>query len=292
MKNGPSSNAAPLAGPQQRRPSQYEDEFDSDMITDEAKPLPDRLLLFAEPGWGKSSFAAQADDPLFVMTKGEDGVLTLVKHRQITPVRHFPKPAATWRDLLRAIQGLLVKNVTPGHFVLDTLNGAEKLCQEHICQTIYGGDWGEKGFLAFQRGYDMAAKEWPKLLEALDQLRTRGAGIICLCHAKVVQINNPSGVNYVSYAPDLHAKTWEVTRGWPDLTLRGATEIHVDPDDSKAKIKRGKATGGSHRVLYCQLDAVHQSKNRHGLPEEIDCGDSAVEAWANFQAALNPTAEE
>jgi hypothetical protein len=58
---------------------------------------------------------------------------------------------------------------------------------------------------------------------------------------------------------------------------------HVDARKGDAK---GKAKGGSRRVLYTTRTAAFDAKNRHGLPEQIDGGHSAAEAWANFAGAL------
>jgi len=77
------------------------------------------------------------------------------------------------------------------------------------------------------------------------------------------------------------------------MTLFGNFETSVDktnPSKTDAQTK-GKAVGGQHRVLLTTHHAAYDAKNRHGLPEEIDCGDSAAEAWKNFRAALTPPAK-
>jgi len=38
--------------------------------------------------------------------------------------------------------------------------------------------------------------------------------------------------------------------------------------------------------MYCERRAAWDAKNRFGLPEDIDMGSSAEEAFQNFKAAM------
>lgn len=227
------------------------------------------------------------------MTKNETGLLTLIQSRQLapTPWIRFPRSggtcseeAETWTEALSAIKSLLTGDYDFSTLCLDTLNGLERLCHEHVCATSYDGDWGEKGFLGFQRGYDTSLNEWRKLLNLLDQLRDKkGIGTIALCHTQVKTQANPLGPDFDRYVPNMHKKTWDLTHGWSDMCLFGRFEVEVVTERSKAK---GKGKGGSARVLYTTYTACWDAKNRHGLPEEIVMGEDAKSSWDTFVAAL------
>jgi hypothetical protein len=134
-------------------------------------------------------------------------------------------------------------------------------------------------------GYDVAVADWRKLLNALDELRTkRHMSILALAHTKISTFKNPEGSDYDRYTVDLHHKTWSLTHKWSDLVLFANFVAHVD---AKKHDSKGKAKGGSRRVFFTARTAAYDAKNRHGLPEQIDCGHSAAEAWANFSAALH-----
>jgi hypothetical protein len=200
-------------------------------------------------------------------------------------VRHFPRCAQTWPDLLRAVAGLLKQ--PPPTFVLDTLNGAETLCHSHVCQTVFGGDWGDKGFGGYQQGYRLhSPPEWERLLNALDMLREAGSRIICLAHAARKTVKNPLGPDFDASLPALHEETWKVTARRFDVILFGSYEQAVTKSSPKAP--KGKAEGGNRRLIYAQPAAAYEAGGRYPLPHDIDCGEHAAEAWQNFTTALHP----
>src|SRR5215831_12187369 len=102
-------------------------------ITVDAKPTPKRYGLHAKPGWGKTSFAAQAPKPVFLQTKGETGLETLIESRQLPPTAHLPE-ILNWGDLLSAVKFLRTEPHEFKTLVIDTMPGAERLCYEFVCE--------------------------------------------------------------------------------------------------------------------------------------------------------------
>ena len=261
-----------------------------------AKTRPSHVLVHAVQGWGKTSLAAMAPAPVFLMTKNETGLITLIQNGQLppTPWMRFPRTpetfseeAASWNEALDALKALLTENHQFKTLCLDTLNGLERLCHEHVCLNSYSGDWSEKGFLGFQRGYETSLQEWRKLLNLLDQLRNeRGMGTFALCHTQVKTQANPLGPDYDRFTPTMHKKTWDLTHGWCDMCLFGRFEVEVLDEKSKPKGK-----GGGHRVLYTTYTACWDAKNRHGLPDEVTMGADAHASWENLLAALRGETE-
>jgi hypothetical protein len=245
--------------------------------------LPNRCILHGVEGVGKTSFGACAPRPIVVMTRGETGLLTLIDSGQVPETPHFPE-AASWEDLLAIVEVLTYESHEYRTLVIDALNGSERLCHECVCRRDFEGRWGRDGFTSFMAGYEVALADWRAFLDALDMLRARRRmSILMLAHSKIGTYRNPEGSDYDRYTVDLHAKTWSVTHKWADIVLFANFVAHVDAKKSDAK---GKARGGSRRLIYTTRTASHDAKNRHGLPEVIDAGSSAAEAWANFVAAL------
>ena len=79
---------------------------------------------------------------------------------------------------------------------LDALGGIERLCHEHVCRRDFGGDWGEREFSSYQKGFDVAVADWLDLLSRLDGLRERGITILWLAHAKIQTFKNPLDVDF------------------------------------------------------------------------------------------------
>jgi hypothetical protein len=107
--------------------------------------------------------------------------------------------------------------------------------------------------------------------------------ILTLCHTRAATYKNPEGPDYDRYTPDLHAKTWGLTHKWADFVVFLNFSVHVEAARNQTK---GKGHGGRRRVLYTTRTAAWDAKNRHGLPDEIDSGDSAIDLWNNFATAM------
>lgn len=252
-------------------------------VTTNGNRLPNRYLLHALEGWGKTSFGAMFPKPLFIQTRGETGLETLIDANRLPPTPHLPE-ITNWADLRGAIQMLTREAHTYKTLLIDTINGAERLCHEHVCNREFGGDWGEKGFLSFHKGYGVAASEWRSLLTDLDALRAKREMIVfLLCHTKVKNFKNPEGADYDRYQPDVHETTWSLTHKWTDVVLFGNFFAVTETD---RQTKRSKGVGGKARVLYCERSAAWDAKNRIGLPEELNLGESPQAAYAAFQTAV------
>lgn len=249
-------------------------------ITGKGSGLPNRYVLIAPEKLGKTSFGAQTPSPIFVQTRGETGLETLIDAGQLPEVSHFPE-IKTYHDLAGAIESLTTEEHKFKTLLIDTLNGAAQLCCNAVCDREFGGDWSERGFTGYMRGYEIAQTDWLLFLASLDRLRAeRRMSILTLCHAKIKTFKNPTGPDYDKYQPDMHDKLWGNTHKWADAIL------FMNFDTKIREEKHGKTTVIKSRTLYTEQEAGHVAGNRLGLPETIDMGNSPAEAWANFKTAL------
>jgi hypothetical protein len=256
--------------------------------------LPNRYGFHAGPGFGKTSVLAYSPSPIFVMTKGETGLTTLIDSGQLPPTPYLPE-CETWADLVAAVRFLHDGEHDRKTLVIDTANGAERMMHEHVCQRDFDGDWGERGFSGYMRGYDVAMADWKLFLNSLDELRKdRGMTVFMLIHTRIKTFKNPSGADYDRYVPEMHEKTWTATKGWLDCILFGNFEVVVKQGTKTVDAsKKGKASEVSHRILYTNSDnPIFDAKNRFGLPDEIEMGDNAKEAWTNFATAMKESRKQ
>lgn len=246
--------------------------------------LPNRWVLYACEGWGKTSLAAHFPAVIFLQSKGETGLQTLIDAGQLQPTSHFPDQCESWSDVLSAIDFLQKEEHSFKAIAIDTINGVERLCFDEVCRREFSGNWGEKGFMGFQRGFEVACNDWRLLLSKLDTLReTRRMTVVCMCHMGTKNTKNPSGPDYDRFSADMDKRTWALTHRWADNVLYGNFETFVETDRSGAK--RGKASGQA-RMLYCVHRADYDAKNRLGLPPEIVVGETPDDAWKNFSSAV------
>ena len=257
-------------------------------ITNKAKPSPNRYGCYAPIGFGKSSLFAYSPSPIYLTTRGETGLQKLIETGQLPETPHFPE-LISWLDILAAIKFLRTEEHSYKTMVLDTANGAERLMHEFVAERDFSGDWTDRGFMGYMRGYEVSLADWRMFLNSLDDLqRERNMTIVFLFHSRVKTFKNPAGPDFDRYAPELHEKTWALTRGWLDCILFGNFEVAVRGGSKVVDpMKKGKAADIAPRILYTNSDnPTYDAKNRLGLPDDIELGDSAEEAWQNFATAL------
>jgi hypothetical protein len=250
-------------------------------ISSGGSELPDTVIFHGVEGVGKTSFAANAPGVIFGMSRGETGLLTLIKHGLVPPTPHF-SVFSTWEKLLAGVKWLTEQPHDFKTFAIDTLNGCGLLCLKHVCDTKFRGEWTK--FLAYAKGPDASQPEWIEFLGALEELKEKRAmQVIGLAHTKIKNFNNPLGDNYDRYTPDIHEKLWGLSFKWADVVLFGNFEQSARKE---AEGQKAKGVGGQQRVFHTVRTAAWDAKNRVGLPQTIKMGQTGASAWAAFAAAL------
>lgn len=222
---------------------------------------PPRLKLDAVEGWGKSTIGAYSSSkPLFVMCGNETGFRTLVGAR-LVPNCHSVH-ATTFLVLLDALAQ--AADMDFKSIVLDATGGLERLAHEHVCNRDFKGDWGDTGFLSFQKGPKIAVAEILKVLNALDKIRAQtGAVIWLLGHTKIITVKNPLGPDYDQFIGDTSPDTTAVLNKWCDAIFLGKYQTIVDTSGSGRNKGKGKAIGGTQRVMYVDESDAVKAKNRY-----------------------------
>lgn len=248
------------------------------------KAIAPRLVLNAVEGWGKTSTAVQAAGAAIIMARGETGYATLLNAGRVPSV-----PAVTadsWDNLLGILDGLIAESSGVQTLVLDALGGFERLCHEHVCNRDFQGNWGEKGFGSFNKGFDLSVTDWLGLLNRLDRINEKGVSIWLLSHVGVRSFKNPSGPDFDRYEAACHAKTWGVTHKWADAVLFG--NFRTITDKLKGE-QRQKGIGGTDRVVFTERRDAFDAKNRFGLPEELDIPADPAAAFELITSYITPS---
>ena len=76
---------------------------------------------------------------------------------------------------------------------------------------------------------------------------------------------------------------WGVTHKWADAILFGHTRTTAKKEHGQSK---AKAQGGTERVIRTTRTAAYDAGNRYNLPDEINCGRCAKDAWTAFAEAM------
>jgi hypothetical protein len=243
-----------------------------------APSLAPRIVMFAQEKFGKTSWAAYADKPIIMMSKGETGLLSLIETRRVPATTPYFPECTSWADALECVKSLTCDPHDYHTLVLDTGNGFEDLCAQYVCEQEFGGNWGEHGYAGFGRGDVVSKTVWGAFLEKLDTLRLdRGMSIIILHHAIIKTANNPTGKDYDQWRPACREKLWGHTHKWSDIIMRGGFDMTVSKDD--------KVTAES-RTLFTENSPSSVGGNRYGLPPKITARPGAENLWKAFEAAM------
>lgn len=126
-----------------------------------------KVVIYGPEGIGKSTFAAQFPEPLFIDT--EDST-------KFMDVRRFKRPQS-WAELME--QAKYVRDTLDlcRTLVLDTADWAERLCIRAVCAK-----YNKSGIEQFDfgKGYVYVHEEFGKLLNLLSEITERGMNVVLI----------------------------------------------------------------------------------------------------------------
>ena len=222
-----------------------------------------RVLVYGIEGIGKSTFAAGAPDPIFILT--EDGLGSL-------DVEHFPI-AQSLDNVMDAIGSLYAEDHPYKTVVLDSLDWLEAIIHREMEEKYDAKD------LAYGKGAMIAAHKWREVLDGMNALRNdKKMIVIFLAHNTIKRFDSPEVEPFDRYQPKLQERSSAVVREWADAVMFANYKTIVKKDDVgfNKTVARGISSG--ERMLYTTERPAYMAKNRYSLPDIIPM---TWEAFAN-----------
>ncbi len=214
---------------------------------------PQKVVIYAPEGLGKSSIASQLPNPLFIDL--EQGT------HHLDVARFEPANLTQVEDLLVALAN---KKVEGGYktLVIDTIDWLEELVVKQVCED------GKKNSIedfGYGKGYTHLAEKMSTLLAKLDSVAAAGMDVVLLAHSQVKKFEAPDDAKaYDRYELKLLKTVGPLIKEWCDTLLFANWKTNVkQPDEGRAK-----GLGGKERKLYATHTAAWDAKNRHGLKDE------------------------
>ena len=228
------------------------------VITSGKLHKPQKVVIYGVEGIGKSTFAAQFPDPLFIDTEGSTSHMD---------VKRLPNPTS-WTYLFSELD-YVIQNKPCKTLIIDTIDWAEQLAVQYICQR--DGKTGLENY-GYGTGYVYAREEMGRLLNKLNDVIDVGINVVLTAHAQIRKFEQPDEEgSYDRYELKLGKKTSSQTaplvKEWADMLLFANYKVVSVAVDDKGK--KHKASGGK-RVMYTTHHPCWDAKNRAGLPDECD----------------------
>jgi hypothetical protein len=218
---------------------------------------PPRLLIHGVAGVGKTTFAAEAQRPVFIQT--EDGLGTL-------DAAHFPL-ARTFEEVMEALVALYSEPHDFQTVVIDSVDWLEPLVWGKACRD---NGWNSIEDAGYGKGYIAALSLWRQYLDGLNALRDdRGMTVIQIAHTDIKRFDSPEHDPYDRYVIKLHARAAALLQEHSDLVLFANYRISTVKADVGFNKKVNRALGSGERVIHTAERPAFLAKNRYGLPETL-----------------------
>lgn len=248
-------------------------------ITRGRKARAQKVVIYGPEGIGKSSFASQFPDPVFIDTEGSTDNMDVAR---------MDKPTS-WAMLKNEISFIKANPGACKTLVIDTIDWAEQLAVDYVCAQhqkngIEDFGWG--------KGYTYVQEEIGRLLNSLSELVDNGINVILTAHAQIKKFEQPDELgSYDRYELKLgqksSSKTAPLVKEWADMVLFANYKTIVITTDTGKK----KAQGGE-RVMYTNHRPAWDAKNRHGLPDQLPFTYDSIAHIFNAQPEPQPQPEQ
>lgn len=231
------------------------------------KNRPRRIILFGVPGIGKSTWAAQAPNPIFVQT--EQGLDDIGAAR-------FPL-CKGWQCVIDNLTTLCSEAHDYKTVVIDSLSALEPLLWRHLATEK--GKQNIEDF-GYGKGYILALDLWRELTKALDYLcEEKKMHVILIGHSRVTRFNDPEGDAFDFYDMDIHKQASQAVFRWADEVLFANYDVIKS---STGEGLRKRVIGvDAERKLHTQERPAYKAKNRLNMPPEIGM------TWAEYAKYLS-----
>lgn len=224
--------------------------------------LPPRVLIYGEPGLGKTTLASEFPEPIFLQI--EDGTPSDLELNSFGRLESYD-------DVMEAIGVLYSEEHEGKTVVIDSLDKLEHLIWAKVSADNQWATGIEQP--GYGKGYVMADTYWSDVLEGLNALRRdKGMGIVLIAHSIINTVNDPMTASYSRYDIRLHKRAIAIIQDEMDAILFINQDVSLLQNDPKAKSGPGarlRAAGGGNRFIHATPRPAYVAKNRYGLPDKL-----------------------
>ena len=237
---------------------------------------PPRIIIYGDPGIGKTTFAVCAEKPVVIQT--EDGLGSL-------DATCFPL-AKSFSEVMDAIGTLYTEEHDFKTLVVDSLDWLEPLIWQHTCQ-FWTDKKGDPKRLAsiedagFGKGYVEAGGYWRQFFDGIAALRdAKGMTVIMTAHSETKRVEDPMLASYDTHDLKLHKRAASIAEEAADVILFATMQTNMVTEEIGFNNKRTRATTTGARVMHTVGQPAFLAKSRFNIPPVLPL------TWAAFAGAM------
>ena len=180
-----------------------------------------KMVIYGEPGTGKSVFAAGTPNPFFICTDGNYEWLLDFGAKWENHVQVF-----SWAQIKKVLSSEELNKYDT--IVIDLLEDAYKWCEQEVC--IKNG-WAHVNDPGYGKGYDMVNNEF--FIE-ISKLLNLDKNIILIMHGETQVTKDKRGIEHSKFVPSsrIRAKCVDMIEGRVRYFLRAYAVSETDADEN------------------------------------------------------------
>lgn len=219
--------------------------------------MPPRVLVYGPPGMGKTTFASEFPNPVFIQV--EDGTPAGLEINTFGHLQSFP-------EVMEALYALANEKHDHQTVVIDSIDKLEPLVWAQTCDD---NKWADIETPGFGKGYISADAVWREFFTVINLLRSAGMAIVFIAHSTIDRFDDPQTTSYSRYDIRIHKRAMALFQDDSDAILFLNQDVTVKEKDAGFGKKEAKATGGGNRFIYAEGRPSFVAKNRYGFPDKI-----------------------
>jgi hypothetical protein len=228
---------------------------------------PDFVVVYGNPGLGKSTFASGSPKPIFIDPRNRTRHLDV---ERVSPT--------TWEEYLEVVKWAIADKKYQS-VVLDEMNFVDELAKEYIWRKYY--QKYPSFALAKEKGgqYNVLNEEYKvTLLPLFDAVRNSGKNLIVVAHPEVKDFADPlTTETYIRYQLGL-------TNGLNSMLKRSCDALFfINKDVSVTTGDNKRAIAGDEIYIFTSYHQSYDAKNSWDLPAKIELKKN-VNNWNVFQS--------
>lgn len=217
------------------------------------------ILIYGKPKIGKSTFASQAEDALFLATEAG------LNHLSVYEMR-----ITSWEDLVKAYEDVRKGDHRFKTIVIDTIDNAYAFCLEHFCKK-YGMD--HPSDQAYGKGWALVNGPFKAMLNRFALLPY---GFIMISHEREKELTTRTGPA-IKITPSLSGSILETVTSFAEMILYFTVEEGIDKEGNPS----------TRRIIRTRPAKNYEAGKRgEQLPDPLDLDFNA------FLSALKPAVKE